>query len=212
MSVIDGALRFSHGVPMVTHDEIIAELVRQLDAKKVTGRGIASLLKIAPARVTEMRKGERRVQPHEMSVLAQFFGMGEIDTGPDTNVIWVPVIGIAAAGCWKEAIELPSFLVPRIRKAGCNQAFAVQIDGDSMDKLLPDGGYAVIDPDQKQLNDKRIYLIQNGGGETTIKRYRTEPSRFEPVSNNPSHKIIHMGEHEIIVLGRVVSYTSDVGL
>lgn len=213
MSVIDGSLRFPHGVPMVTHDEIRDELIRRLDSRRDTGAGLARLLRIAPARISEIKKGTRRIQPDEMPVLAKFFGMGEVALPEEeSNIVWVPVIGIAAAGSWRDAIEIPAFVVPQLKRPGCNQAFAVQVDGDSMDLILPERSYAVIDPDQRRLTNKRVYLIQNGGGETTIKRYRSDPARFEPVSSNPSHNVIHMGEHEIIVLGRVVSFTSDEGL
>lgn len=213
MSVIDGALRFPHGVPVVTHDEILAELLARLADKRVTGASIAKLLGIPPSRVTEIKKGGRRIQQDEMPILAEFFGMGTVSDEPDSgNVVWVPVIGIAAAGCWREAIEVPAYLVPQLKRPGCNQAFAVQVDGDSMDLILPERSYAVIDPDQKRLTDKRVYLIQNSNTETTIKRYRSDPARFEPVSSNPEHNVIHIGEHEITVIGRVVSFTSDEGL
>ena len=213
MSVIDGGLRFSHGVPMVTHDDIRDELLKRLAEKRVTGAGIAKLLGIPAPRVAEIKKGTRRIQQNEMPILAEFFGLGEIDSpSVDTNVVWVPVIGIAAAGSWREAIEVPAFLVPQIKRAGCNQAFAVQVDGDSMNQILPERSYAVVDPDQRELRNNRVYLIQNGGGETTIKRFCTEPARFEPVSSNPMHNVIHIGEHEITVIGRVVSFTSDEGL
>lgn len=213
MSVIDGALRFPHGVPMVTHDEILAELLARLADKRVKGADIARLLGIPPSRVTDIKNGGRRIQQDEMPVLAEFFGMGEVEGAkPETNVVWVPVIGIAAAGCWREAIEVPAYLVPQLKRPGCNQAFAVQVDGDSMDLIIPERSYAVIDPDQRRLLDKRVYLIQNGIGEATIKRYRSDPARFEPVSRNPEHNVIHIGEHEITVIGRVVSFTSDEGL
>lgn len=198
---------------MVTHDQILAEMVRKLDAKEVSGRGLAHLLGIAPARITEMKKGERRIQQDEMAVLAEFFGMDKPQEPPAADsIVWVPVIGIAAAGAWREAIELPAFAIPRVRIPNTNQAFAVLVDGDSMNQILPERSYAVVDPDQKRLMNKKVYLIQNGGGETTIKRYRDAPARFEPVSTNPDHNVIHMGEHEIIVLGRVVAVTSDEGL
>lgn len=213
MSVIYGALRFSHAVPMVTHDQIRAELLARLADRRVTGAQIGRLLGVPSSRITEIKKGERRIQQEEMPVLAEFFGMGDVEATPvNTNVVWVPVIGIAAAGSWREAIEVPAFLVPQIRTPNCNKAFAVQVDGDSMNQILPERSYAVIDPDQKDLRNNRVYLIQNGGGETTIKRFCNEPARFEPVSDNPEHNVINIGEHDIIVIGRVVSFTSDAGL
>lgn len=212
MSVIYGALRFSHGVPMVTHDEIRAELLARLADRRVTGAAIAKLLGIPAPRVAEIKNGKRRIQQDEMPILAEFFGMGSIEPEESENLVWVPVIGIAAAGSWREAIEVPAFLVPQIRSPNCNKAFAVQVDGDSMNLLLPERSYAVIDPDQRELRNNRVYLIQNGSGETTIKRFCNEPARFEPVSDNPAHNVIQIGEHDITVIGRVVSFTSDEGL
>lgn len=197
----------------MTHDKILAELVKQLNEKTVSGRQIADLLGIAPARVTEMKKGERRIQPEEMSVLAHFFGMSQnSESEANSNVVWVPVIGMAAAGSWREAITFPSYVVPHIKIPNCNQAFAVEVHGDSMDVLLPERSWAVIDPDQKRLIERKVYLISNGEGEATIKQYRESPARFEPVSRNPDHKTIYVGEHEITVIGRVVSFSSDEGL
>lgn len=214
MSVIDVGLRFSQCRLMVTHDEILAELIKRLDAKTVTGRAIAELLRIAPARVTEMKNGKRQIQQDEMPVLAELFGMDAPETSNlATNVVWVPIIGIAAAGAWQEAIELPAFLSPQVKMPGTNQAFGVVVSGDSMDNVMQPGSYAIIDPDQRvRLESKRVYLIQNGGGETTIKRYMDSPPRFEPDSRNPEHKPIYVGEHEIRVIGRVVSVHSVEGL
>lgn len=57
-----------------------------------------------------------------------------------------------------------------------------------------------------------VYLVMNGDGEATIKRYREGPARFEPDSNNPEHKTVHLGGHHITVIGRVVAYGGDQGL
>jgi len=198
---------------MVTHDEIRAELLARLADRRATGASIAKLLGIPAPRIAEIKKGTRRIQQNEMPILAEFFGMGSVGgEKADTNVVWVPVIGIAAAGSWREAIEVPAFLVPQIRSPNCNKAFAVQVDGDSMNLLLPERSYAVIDPDQRELRNNRVYLIQNGAGETTIKRFCNEPARFEPVSDNPAHNVIQIGDGDITVIGRVVSFTSDEGL
>ncbi|MFY7837871.1 MAG: S24 family peptidase [Novosphingobium sp.] len=196
---------------MVTHDEILEELLKRLQ-KRGAAAAIARLLGKPDSRISELKKGGRRIQQDEMPILAEYFGMGEVAPESETNVVWVPVIGIAAAGAWREAIEVPAFLVPQIRTPNCNKAFAVQVDGDSMNLILPERSYAVIDPDQKELRHNRVYLIQNGNGEATIKRFCNEPARFEPVSDNPEHNVIHIGEHDIIVIGRVVSFTSDSGL
>ncbi|PTR05127.1 MULTISPECIES: XRE family transcriptional regulator [unclassified Novosphingobium] len=197
---------------MVTHDEIRDELLRRLDAKHHKAKDVAALLGIAPPRISEIRRGERMIQQDEMVTLAKLFGMGEVESDHRDDFEWVPVIGIAAAGAWREAINLPHYSVPILKKPGRKAAFAVEVKGDSMDKILPDGSWAAVDPTQKTLFERKVYLIQNGDGEATIKRFMEAPARFEPASNNPDHQPIMMGEHQIIVIGRVVSWGSDEGL
>lgn len=197
---------------MVTHDEILQELLKRLAAKEFTGAAIARLLGIPPARVSDLKRGTRRIQQQEMPILARFLGM-EAPAGEDSesSIIWVPVIGMAAAGGWKEAVQVPAYSIPRSRKNSSDNMFAVEVFGDSMDKLIPDGGVAIINPDEKRLYDGRVYLIENHDFEATIKIYRVNPSRFEPASHNPSHKTIYADEHKISVLGRVVGAWSDHG-
>jgi repressor LexA len=99
----------------------------------------------------------------------------------------------------------------RADKAGRN-AFAVEIDGDSMDLILPEGGWAVIDPDQRSFFDGRVYLVMNGEAEATLKRYRGNPARLEPVSSNDSHGDFVLSGEPITIIGRVVAYGNDEGL
>ncbi len=81
-----------------------------------------------------------------------------------------------------------------------------------MDRLLPEGGWAVVDPDQRHLYSGRVFLVENGDHETTVKRYYTDPARFEPVSTNPEHCAIILEGLTYRVIGRVVSYGNTAGL
>lgn len=121
-----------------------------------------------------------------------------------TGVQRIPVIGLTSAGNWREAIEMPIWHLTIPSGASGRRAFAVQVVGDSMNKLIRDGGYVVIDPDQKSLNDGKCYLIQNGEHEVTVKAYRNHPARFEPLSDNELHEGFLVSECDFIVLGRVV--------
>lgn len=128
------------------------------------------------------------------------------------DVRWVPLVGLASASSWREAIAMPMGEVSvRADKAGRN-AFAVEIKGDSMDKLLPEGGWAIVDPDQVSLYDNRVYLVSNLEHESTLKRYRSNPARLEPCSNNPEHETIVITPSAVHVVGRVVAYGNDDGL
>ena len=216
MFVIDSELRFPqcHAMAIVTHDEIRDALVEALESKRIKGTQVAALLGIPPSRITDIKKGDRLIQQNEMHILAQFLGLGEAEdeSAEEGNVVFVPVIGIASAGTWHEAVNVPTYRIPRLRVKGQNQAFAVEVFGDSMDKWIPHGSWAIIDPDQTDLYPGRVYLVMNGDGEATIKRYREGPARFEPDSHNPDHKPLMMGGHVIRILGRVVAHGSEAGL
>lgn len=99
---------------------------------------------------------------------------------------------------------MPLGSVPVPLDKASEDAFALEISGDSMDLLIEDGGYAIVDPRQKELRDGKCYLIQNTEGEAMVKCYRRSPARFEPVSSNPEHKGWPVAEMDFIVLGRVV--------
>jgi repressor LexA len=120
------------------------------------------------------------------------------------QIQFVPIIGISAAGNWREAILLPNEMLPMPPGRASKDAFAVEVRGDSMDKLIPDGGFVVVDPAQTELFNGKSYLIQNDEGETTVKAYRSDPARFEPMSSNPEHQAIIVGETRFTVVGRIV--------
>ena len=114
----------------------------------------------------------------------------------------VPLIGSIAAGNWREAIENPEALLPAF-DVGPN-TFALRPVGDSMDQLAPEGSIAMVDPDDRELRDGKLYAVMNDGGESTFKRFRSEPPRLEPVSSNPEHKAIALGLEPFTVIGKVV--------
>jgi phage repressor protein C with HTH and peptisase S24 domain len=79
---------------------------------------------------------------------------------------------------------------------------ALQVVGDSMDRISPPESIIFIDRRDKVLVPNACYVIANGDGEATYKRFRTNPMRFEPVSTNPSHETIYP-QREPLIVGRV---------
>jgi repressor LexA len=122
-----------------------------------------------------------------------------------TSVRMVPVIGMIAAGNWREAIQTPE---GHIAVAGASpHMFALRVFGDSIDKVAPDGSYVTIDPTMPALVDGGLYAVQNGDGDATVKRFRKNPDRLEPESTNPEHKTIELGREPITIVGRATSVT-----
>jgi len=118
----------------------------------------------------------------------------------------IPILGLVSAGRWQEAMggarggdRMPIF-DPNTPK----NAFAVYVTGDSMDKVVEDGGTIIVDPDDRALYPRRYYVVRNGHGDTTFKQFLDGPARLSPCSTNPAHKDILIGEETFEIVGRVI--------
>lgn len=120
------------------------------------------------------------------------------------GVRYAPLVGTIAAGQWEQAVMESTDFLPVPLRAGGPRAFALRICGDSIDQVVPDGGYALIDPDQLDLIPGKIFAVMNGDHETTVKKYVASPPSLVPMSNNPQHKPILIGRSPFVVIGRVV--------
>lgn len=139
--------------------------------------------------------------------LAEVFGVPPEAVLPGTNVEGVrvvPIVGRIAAGNWQEAIAVSdeSIAIPSHLR-GAN-LFALRPAGDSMDRVVKEGGFIVVDPDDRELRDKKFYVIMNGGAEATFKQFCANPMQLLPCSTNPEHKPIPLGSEPFVVVGRVV--------
>lgn len=165
-----------------------------------TQTGMAKVMGLpSQSAFSNIMKSKRRVTAEEAKRAYDFLGITR-----EPAIQWVPVIGIANAGHWREAIQMPLGSLPVRPGSVSDESFAVEVCGDSMDQLIKDGGHIIVDPRQKELRDGKVYLIQNENGEATVKAYFRSPARFEPLSNNPDHKGWLVSDCDFIVLGRVV--------
>ncbi|WP_088183986.1 LexA family protein [Sphingobium sp. Z007] len=201
MSVIDRPLRFSQCDPVPNHDDIVAELRRQVADKKFTQKALADHLSLAPARITEILKGDRRVQPHEMPTLASWLGLFD-EAVPAARPI--PLLGKVPGGNWLEAMNTARRSIPSPDPSMPPSAYALTVEGDSMDLVVPDGSTIIIDPMDVDLWPGRYYVIENGEGETTFKQYEESPARLVPCSSNPAHEEIPISGGGFRVVGRVI--------
>lgn len=176
------------------------DLVRaEMKKLGVSQSDLAKAMGLNQSAVSNLLRGERQLKVHEAAFIEKFLGLQH-----SAPVAFVPVIGITSAGNWREAVNLPRRTLPVPPGTAGAHAFAVETVGDSMDLLIREGSFVVVDPDQTQLYSDKVYLIENEDHETQIKLYRSNPARFEPASNNETHKTVMMGECHIRVIGRVV--------
>lgn len=119
----------------------------------------------------------------------------------------LPVVGRIAAGNWREAVEMSEESIPVPDHLYGANLFVLRPEGDSMDRIVPegaDGGFVVVDPDQRDLVDRKFYVVMNDLGECTFKQFSQNPLALLPCSNNPSHQPIPIGSAPFTVIGRVV--------
>lgn len=216
---------------MLSHDEIREEMIRQIDEKIVKGRDVAAVLNIAPARITEIKNGARRIQPNEMPVLARYLGM--IDGPPKAprrieSTHQIPHLGKVAQGVWLEQ----SFADPDQQEfvdydrepgdPGIDALFAVTPEGQSMAKIFPPGMKLIcrrVPFGWVQVKSRDLVIVERHAHELremTCKRlivddqgvYWLESESFDPAFlepwrvGRPSEE--HYDDGEIRIIGKVI--------
>lgn len=117
----------------------------------------------------------------------------------------VPVLSWVAAGEIADVGEVPHPAdAPTIAIAELPPGdwLALRVDGDSMDKVAPDGSIIAINRRDRRLISGKYYVFADRGA-ATFKKYIDKPTRLlMPFSTNASHLPIVPGKN-IMVIGRV---------
>lgn len=177
------------------------DLVRaKMAERKVTQTAMAELLGLpSQSAFSNILTGKRRITADEAAKVYRFLG---IRAEPTFRV--APVIGITSAGRWREAIQMPVGHMPIPIGIAGDDAFGLEVSGDSMNLLIEDGGWILIDPAKKELSPGSCYLISNRDHEATVKMYQRTPARFEPCSDNDEHTSFLVADTDFFVIGKVV--------
>ena len=179
-----------------------AELKRRLENKGVRNVDVARALDLHPTKIGKaFGKEGRRFTAAEMKIID-----GLLDDEPQLGSL--PIIGLVAASTWKEAVQSPLGRVPRFDRSIPAKAYALRVDGDSMDLIASEGAIVIVDPEDQDLYEGRLYVIQTEGGEATFKQFKTDPARLKPLSSNPTHRSLPLAGTSFQVLGRVIWHAS----
>lgn len=135
------------------------------------------------------------------------------ESGPSTSSesLNIPLVTWVSAGAMARD-DLQQDIISQIRVVGLDPRgkwIALRVDGDSMDRISPPGSVIFVNLKDQRLVTNACYVITNGDGEATYKRFRANPSRFEPVSTNPAHEPI-FPDGEPSVIGRVRKTVLDM--
>lgn len=86
-----------------------------------------------------------------------------------------PLYGSIAAGTPLEMIPVTEYVeVPTSLIARYPNCFFLRVNGNSMNRIVPNGYLALIDPDQKAIVDGRIVVLRVDGSEATLKCIRVD--------------------------------------
>ena len=123
--------------------------------------------------------------------------------------------GSIAAGTPIEMIEVDdTHPIPTEVHEKYPDAFLLKVKGESMNRVIPNGCYVLVDPCDTVDADMQPYAVCVNGFDATVKRIRTLSNGFElvPDSTDPTYKptVYDYGEpntETVTVIGRVVWYT-----
>lgn len=127
-----------------------------------------------------------------------------------SEVVQIPVYGRISAGL---PIEMQSDgIVDYIyieKSPNSENLFALDVVGDSMDRIIPDGSRVVVRK-QETLENGEIGVIAVNGYDATVKRFERDEDNvyLYPESNNPEHKVQRycLQETPVSILGKVEGY------
>lgn len=131
-----------------------------------------------------------------------------------TSFVDTPLYGSISAGVPIEMVPVDdTHPIPGPMHDMYPDAFLLRVNGRSMDRILPDGCYALVDPRQTADCNGAPYAVCVNGYDATIKRVRKLNNGFElvPDSNDPTYekRTYNFNEPDtetVTVIGRVVYY------
>ena len=149
--------------------------------------------------------------------LSYLLGM-ENSSIPNNDTVDVPLFGRIAAGMPIEmdAVDDTQPVPVKVHERHPD-AFLLRVEGESMNRVLPNGCFALVDPCDGVERDGAAYAVCVNGYDATIKRVRRLANGFElaPDSIDPTFKPKVYdygvdGTDKVTVVGRVVYYVLPV--
>lgn len=198
-------MEFSTGL---THNVYMENRVRYFrDRANLTREQLAGRMGISTSQLTKLERGERRLTKEWMERIALALDIVPADLFDEASarVQSVPLLSWVSAGtlAYQEAVTgLDDFPTLEVASLPAGDWIALRVEGDSMDRISPPESIILVNRKDKRLVANACYVIADQHGNATYKRYRPNPSRFEPVSTNPTHEPI-FPDNDAPVVGRV---------
>ena len=142
------------------------------------------------------------------------FARNTLKLNPSRKEALIPLYGSISAGKSIEMLPVKEYLdVSESLRQRYPHAFFLRVNGESMNRVLPNGSLALVDPHQREIVDGGIFAVCINGAEATVKRVRSLGKALVllPDSTDSSFKEILLdwtpeSQDSVAVIGRVVWY------
>lgn len=129
------------------------------------------------------------------------------------EVLSIPQVSMVSAGNLREQEGVTAADIERwvqVADMPPGNWIALGVEGDSMNRIAPDGSTILVNRADDKLIDGRFYVFSLEGGEATFKRYRRRPTEMlQPFSTNPDHVSIPV-TGDLYVFGRAKRVITDI--
>jgi SOS-response transcriptional repressor LexA len=126
--------------------------------------------------------------------------------------IEIPVLSIVNAGALRDQPGVSGHDVEswvKVSDLPKGDWVGLEVEGDSMDRIAPNGSIILVNRADTRLIDGRFYVFSLGCGAATFKRWRRDPERLQPYSTNPDH-ISTPVDDGLFVFGRARRVIIDI--
>ena len=190
---------------------------------KYTQEDIANKFDMTKTGISYWENGKSEPSLEAIEKLAELFNvsidylLGNSNTENDYGIMHnrTNVIGVVPAGVPLEAIEDIIGEIEYPSRFEDKEVFALQIKGDSMNKVLPDGSIGLFEKTDVLENGQIGAILVNGYDATVKKFYRlTDSYVLEPLSFNPDYQpiVIKDGTDPVSIVGKLLWYCSKESL
>lgn len=192
----------------------------------ITAESLARIAGVEPSSVTRWRNGSQ-MRKEPLRKICEYFSLTEDDilstsiglaakehgaTRIDYYYVNIPVYGEIAAGTPIDMTEInDEFPIPQKIANKHPNSGLVRVEGDSFNRRLPNGCYALIDFDQREPNERDAFAVCVNGYAATIKRVKRLANGYEltPYSYDPTYLPIVYDYNrddtdEVTIIGKVV--------
>ncbi len=189
--------------------------LRKLKALRGTTslESVAADVGISTSQLSRYENGDRDPYLKHLRALADRFNVSVAEIIDEPAPTKVPLLSWVSAGMLRASHPVYERDILRnvhVADLPAGDWIALEIDGDSMDRVAPPGAIILVDRADLDLVDGRFYVFGNQDtGEATFKRFRSKPDRLQPYSTNPDHET-HYISTLVQVVGRVRQVISFV--